>query len=132
MFLTNIVRATEGTTSNGTNSQDKIIQIEVLQPVLSIAKGVVSTSESGASYTGAGVGPVGFEDPGSVDPAFTTGFTSSDLATSPIDSDVSGLDAGDLAKFAIVIENTGGADAFDLTISDILAAGFEIPSARPV
>ena len=67
-----------------------------------------------------------------MDPAFTTGFTSSDLATSPIDSDVSGLDAGDLAKFAIVIENTGGADAFDLTISDILAAGFEIPSARPV
>ncbi len=130
LFLTNIVRASEGTTGNQTNSQDQIVQIEVLQPVLSIAKGVVTTSESGAIYTGTGVGPVTFEDPGSVNPAFTTGFTSSDLLTNPIDSDVSGLDAGDLAKFAIVIENTGGADAFDLTISDILAAGFEIPLGR--
>ena len=128
LFLTNIVRASEGTTGNQTTSQDQIVQIEVLQPVLSITKGVVTTSESGAVYTGTGVGPVTFEDPGSVNPSFTTGFTSSDLMTSPIDSDVSGLDAGDLVKFAIVIENTGGADAFDLTISDILAVGFEIPT----
>jgi len=42
--------------------------------------------------------------------------------------DVADLDAGDIVRFAIVIENTGGFYATDVTINDNFPAGTSIPS----
>lgn len=71
---------------------------------------------------------VSFAAPGSSGPAFTGQIDSTGIAANPINSNITGVDAGDLLKFAITIENTGNADAYDLTIADLLPPGFIIPT----
>lgn len=225
LFLTNIVRAEEGTTNNNNLVLDEIVQIELTEPVLNIKKGVVSTSQNeiqvieavdlpgtpfftitfdgqttnqlsilsdaatvqseleALSNIGSGnvsvlggpivlpggiigtpfsvefigalggqnvaqmttseaniqvstltepnfstaTGPVNFTAPGSSSPAFTSQIDSTNLAATPIDANITGLDAGDLVKFAIVIENTGHAEGYDIIVSDLLQAGFQVP-----
>ena len=43
---------------------------------------------------------------------------------------MSGIDRDDLVRFAIVVENTGSGlnGAFDVEISDVIPAGFELPA----
>ena len=130
--LTNIARAREGTTFQDANSQDEIVQITLREPDVRITKGAVSSDAAGAQFTNAGGGgPVGpgtatFGAPGTV--GFAGAITSADLAAAAVDADVTGLDAGDRVKFAVVLENVGGADASDLTVSDLLPPGFRLPT----
>ena len=51
---------------------------------------------------------------------------SDDLASTPITSAISSVDAGDLVSFALIIENQGnGANgAFDIQIKDVIPPGF--------
>ena len=55
---------------------------------------------------------------------------SSGLAATPVNSDLNGVQAGDLVTFAMVIENTGTGlnGAFDVQFRDTLPAGFVIPA----
>ena len=46
-----------------------------------------------------------------------------------MDSNVSNLDLGDRVKFALVVENTGGDDAFNVILQDNMPTGFQIPGA---
>ena len=71
-----------------------------------------------------------FSAPGSANPRFAAAINSTNLAASPINSNLSGIDAADLATFAIVIENTGTGlhGAFDIGVRDTLPAGFAIPT----
>ncbi|TWU59988.1 Serine-aspartate repeat-containing protein D precursor [Rubripirellula tenax] len=133
LFLTNIVRVEEGTTQQTPNVIDRIIQIEVTQPELNIQKGVISTNAAGATFSGA-TGPTGitFAAAGTVGSPFSGGVIHSDrLAVTGIDANLTGgIDAGDIVRYAIVIENTGNSSrgAFDVQLKDLLPTGMSYVS----
>ena len=130
LFLTNLIRAQEGTTQLESNTLDQIIQIEVTQPVLNITKGIVGLTNPNGNLTGS-LGPAGisFAAVGSVGSPFSGGnITSDGLASGAINANATGLDSGDRVRFALVIENTGNSahGAFDVALSDSLPAGLSL------
>lgn len=130
LFLTNQVRASEGTTNAGSQVDDSIVMIELGEPELAVQKGVVTTNGAGGTFAPATVGPVTFTAPGTAGVPWSSGIITTTLLTgTPINSNLSGIDAGDLATFVITLQNTGGADAFDVVITDTLPAGFVVPSS---
>ena len=135
LFLTNQVRQHEGSTNAGEIETDVIIQIQVQEPLLFLTKGVGATSSPTGAFTPPQVGPPGvtFNPPGS-NPSWSGLVSSGGLSgppPRPIDSDLGGVDAGDLATFALVIENQGSSPhgAFDIRLRDLLAPGYVIPSS---
>lgn len=141
LFLTNQATGVEANTSTNAVQSNAIVNFIYEQPELEITKGVVSASEgglpAGAFSPGVPGGPstpgpsgVTFSSPGTGGAAFSGTITSDGLDVTPINANLTGLDAGDLIKFAIVVENTGGANdgAFDVRIRDTLPAGFAIPA----
>ncbi|MCP4590487.1 MAG: DUF11 domain-containing protein, partial [bacterium] len=114
LYLTNQVRAAESTTNAAVQTLDAVHRITLREPYLFVTKGVVDVDN-----------PDGTFDPADTGPALP--FGSDDLATSPVDSDLSDVDAGDVMTFAITIENTGGSGAFDVVVEDAIPAGFAIP-----
>jgi fimbrial isopeptide formation D2 family protein/uncharacterized repeat protein (TIGR01451 family) len=128
LTLNNQVLAEYGSTNQGTSSSAALAPVVVAAPVLNLTKGVVATDAVSPTFSPATVGPVAFNAPGSAS-SFAGGINSTNLAASPIDSNLSDADAGDLVTFAIVIENTGGANAFDLLIQDTVPPEYLVPGA---
>ncbi|MBB5212680.1 isopeptide-forming domain-containing fimbrial protein [Microbulbifer hydrolyticus] len=130
LFLTNVSQVTvNGTDTTSTLPPDGI-QIEVVSPEVNITKGVIGTDDGSGVFDPTVTGPVTFDPagtPGDGSAPWTGDITSDSLDTSPIDSNLSEVDAGDTVRFAITLENTGGSDAFNLVIGDTLPDGFEIP-----
>ncbi len=136
LFLTNQVRARgQNTQMETTTTSDSIVQFQLTEPVIqwSNIKGAVASSNPAAIFSPGAVGPVSFTAPGSGCPRFSGTIHSNGLAATPIRSDVSNVDAGDLVTFAIVVENTGSGlrGAFDVRLRDTLPPGFSIPSGGP-
>jgi LPXTG-site transpeptidase (sortase) family protein len=131
LFLTNLVRQHEGSTNGGEDETDTIIQIQVFEPVLRIQKGVVGSDNPADVYTLLNVGLVGVSVPSNACPRFTPPKTSAGLASAPVNSNMAGVDAGDIVTFAVVVENTGSSTpgAFDVQMRDTLPAGFQVPGA---
>lgn len=130
LFLTNQVRQHEGSTNAGSMVADVINQIQIQEPVLFLTKGIGATNSPTGAFTPPQVAPPGvtFNPPGS-NPSWSGLVSSSGLAAQPIDSNLAGVDAGDLATFALVIENRGSSPdgAFDIRLRDLLAPGYAIP-----
>lgn len=135
LLLVNQALITSGSSTATVARRDEFIgEVVLRQPVLQLTKGAVATDAQGSVD-----GSLGF-DPTDVAPSKMTfavgsdGFsasstvTASDLLATPVSSDLSGFDAGDTVKFAIVIQNTGGQDAFDIVLRDTLPSGFAIPA----
>lgn len=135
LLLVNQAVITTGDSTTEIARQDEFIgEVVLRQPVLQLTKGAVATDAEGSVD-----GSLGF-DPEVVAPdkmdfeigsdGFTPSstVTASDLSSTPVSSDLSGFDAGDTVKFAIILQNTGGQDAFDILVRDTIAAGFEIPA----
>lgn len=132
LFLTNQVRRSQASTNAGSFTEDAIVQIQLGEPSLQIKKGIVSTSNPvDDTFAPVAVGPVSFTAPGSAGFRGSSTINSSNLLAAPINSDVSGVDAGDVVTFAIVVENTGSSrqGAFDVRLRDAMPAGFAIPSS---
>jgi len=129
LFLTNQARVEEGTTNAGATIVDAIVQIELNEPDVRVTKGVVTSSNTADVYAPVTVGPVAFSAPGTAGYRGSATITSNGLAATPINSNVSALDAGDVVTFAIVLENIGSGPegAFDVTLRDTLPAGFSVP-----
>lgn len=53
-------------------------------------------------------------------------------ATLPVDGDLTDADGGDNVSFQITVENTGGAPAFEVNISDVIPAGLTVCSLSSV
>jgi LPXTG-site transpeptidase (sortase) family protein len=125
LFLTNQAYAEEGSTNSFGSESNDIIQVILTQPVLRSTKTVVWTSNPSNVFSV--TQPVTFNGPAN-EPRWTGTITPANVGQ--LDSDVSGLDAGDIVTFAIVIQNTGSSlkGAFDITIQDTLPAEFETPS----
>ncbi len=128
LFLTNQANASYGSTFNSTITSNAIAQNQVAAPDLRLTKGIVSTDAVSPTFDAA-VGPVGFEPPNSALPAFGGGINSTNLSATPIDANLTGADAGDLVKFAIVIENTGGAEGLNLLIQDVIPPEYLVPGS---
>lgn len=128
LFLTNQSVSSFGNTGGTTVSNTEIVQIVLNQPELNLSKGVVASDSGSASFDVA-TGPVTFNGPGAANP-FAGTVDSSGLAATPVDANiVDGIDAGDIVTFALVVENTGGSEAFDILLRDSLPTGFVIPGS---
>ncbi|MCQ3830866.1 DUF11 domain-containing protein [Microbulbifer elongatus] len=129
LSLTNVSSVAITNTQGTTVLDPDAVQVEVLSPELIVTKGVVSTDNENGVFDPDPNAPVNFAEPGTVTaPPWSGGLITSDnLGLVPIDSNLSGVDAGDLVRFAITVENTGGSDAFNIAISDILPPGFDYP-----
>ena len=81
-----------------------------------LSKGILGSDNPNATSTPATTAPPTFPN-----------IDSSDLAATPVDSDISDVDAGDLINFAVVVENQGHSGGFDLIVKDVIVPGFVIP-----
>jgi uncharacterized repeat protein (TIGR01451 family)/fimbrial isopeptide formation D2 family protein len=135
LLLTNQAEQTErNETGNLLTSNTALAQVQISEPLLDITKGVVSTTNTAGVFTPPTVAPAGvtFSQPGQPGAAFTGTVTSSGLATTPIDSNLSNVLGSDLVKFAIVVENTGSGvnGAFDVAFRDVFdATRMRIPTS---
>ena len=127
LYLTNETMECENNTFGVRFCQTAIAQVNVREPELSIRKGVIATNNPYGDLTindvstplTAGL-PVG-TPPGvlpTAPPRFTPPINSGNLAGF-IGRDLSNVDAGDWVTFAIAIENTGGAPAYNIELADI-------------
>lgn len=126
LFLTNQLRVTEGSTNAGTDYFDDIVQFEVVVPELSIDKGVV-----GHNSTTLPTGGIVFTNP-SVAPGFSGTLDTATEAEDIGDSDITDpgtVDANDEVRFAIVVQNSGRGDAYDVVIEDTIPVGFDAPAS---
>ncbi|MFO0953524.1 MAG: hypothetical protein U0835_20705 [Isosphaeraceae bacterium] len=103
LFLTNQAHLTEGTTNASAITQDAIVQIRMTEPVLNVTKSARGLNDPHATLSGP-TGPVSLA--GLVRSSASGLISSSALEASPLDSDINGVQAGDLVTFA-VIENMG-------------------------
>lgn len=118
LFATNDAQECESNTFGATFCQIALGQVQVREPSLRVTKGIIDATNPNAVFTPAVTGPVVFLPPGSC-PRFNTPITSGGLALHPINSDVANVDANDCVTFAIVVENTGGAPAYDVKLREI-------------
>jgi len=91
LFLTNLFQAYTYNSPLAQASDITPVQIHIRAPELVITKGVLSSSH------------------GNISPAPTT---------LPVDGDLTDADASDTVNFQITVENIGGAQAYDVTVSD--------------
>ncbi len=135
LFLTNQAHESEGSTFDQTATANAIVQIKVDEPsIVAIRKGIVSTDDPANQFS-APISPAGVTFQAPDQPAnggggqFTGLIDSANLGSS-LNANVSGVDAGDLVKFVLTVQNTGSSPhgAFDITFTDNLPAGFAIPS----
>jgi uncharacterized repeat protein (TIGR01451 family)/fimbrial isopeptide formation D2 family protein len=129
LFLTNQVHETDGSTNGPQHAADSIIQLQLTEPALLVKKGAIGSNHTGATLNPPAAGPVAFSAPGSASTRWTGTINSTNLATTPVDSNISGVDSGDLVSFAIVVENKGASQkgAFDVTITDTIPLGLIVP-----
>lgn len=125
LALTNMARAGESSTQNRPFSVSAVAGFNFLTPIIMTHKGIVSSDNPNAQLVPPPPSNV-FNPPGDPIP-FTPVINSNLLGSIPINSNVGFADPGDLFRFAIVIENIGNSEAFDITVRDILPAGFVIP-----
>jgi fimbrial isopeptide formation D2 family protein/uncharacterized repeat protein (TIGR01451 family) len=129
LLLTNQAQLSTINSANSPIIAQAITQVTSSEPVLSIKKGVVTTDNSNGVFTPSAVAPVPFNAPGTLGSRFTGTITTAGLTTTPIDSNLRDVDAGDLVTFAIVVQNTGSSThgAFNVLIQDNLPSGFLVP-----
>ncbi len=103
MWLTKVANATIGSSNHGSFSQNALTSIQYTRPVLSIVKGVAGSDNPNAV----------------ISPAAS------------LDSNITGVDAGDQVRFRIVVSNTGlgSRGAYDTVIKDTLPIGYSIPKS---
>jgi LPXTG-site transpeptidase (sortase) family protein len=128
LFLTNQAHVVEGTTNANPTTQDDIVQIRINEPALYTTKAAVSTNNPNGIFTPLISAPISFNPPGTGGVSWSGGVIHSDyLAAHPIDSNLGFVDAGDLVRFAIVVQNQGHSGGFDIRIRDTLQPGYVIP-----
>ena len=130
LFLTNQIRQQDSSSFKTGTTGDAINQIVLSEPILNMTKGVIATDHATGTFTDP-VAPTSVTAPGSTGFRFGGTLNSTNLDSTPIDANLTNVDAGDLVTFAIVVENTGTSrkGAFDIEIRDLLPAGFAIPAA---
>ncbi len=145
LFLTNQANALEGTTNAGDQELNGIVKIQIGEPSLRTAKTAVSTDHLPASdltfapnqpiysqFSQPGLGGAPFSGVISTD-ALSSNPGDPELAFNQFNGSLTGVDGGDLVKYAILVENQGHSQngAFDVVINDSLPPGMFIPTGGP-
>jgi uncharacterized repeat protein (TIGR01451 family)/fimbrial isopeptide formation D2 family protein len=127
LFLTNEAQECEQNTFGGAFCQIAIAQVNLREPKLRIRKGVIATNNPNGLFSQPAT-PQTTPNPTAQPPAgatLTLGgiagvVNSTDLANGRLNSDLSNVDANDVATFAVTIENQGGAPAYDAKFEDVI------------
>ena len=132
LYLTNETQECEDNTFLGPFCQTAIAQVHVRAPKLSIQKGVIATSNpngvfwmnNGPAPLTAGL-PVAALPSACPPPCFNPfpPITSGSSLAGFIGRDLRNINAGDWVTFAIVVENTGGAPAYEVEVKDVFPLG---------
>ena len=125
LFITNQATSNENNvTSTATNTVINSIEMEIPEP--SVSKGVVQTTASNPApvYTPSIPSGLTFSAPGSAG----TRFTGTIADSASINSNLSGVDAGDIVTYAFVVENTGKGDIYNARLRDQLPTDMQIPA----
>lgn len=128
LSLANRMRVDEGSTNQGSVSVENTSPLRLVRPVINVYKGVVGDSRVGGYTLTSSLGSTTFNGPGGAVAFSGPALYSPAQAAAIGASNATGLDAGDRVRFAIVVNNNGKGDAFDVTLSDTLPAGFTIPN----
>lgn len=122
LYFTNLLQSSLINAQSVPVIQQSIVQMTLLQPALSIQKGVVATDNPAGIFVPPLVGP-SFANTGAC-PRFTGVISSTSLISYPTNSNLINVDGGDRVTYAIAVENAGSSPfgAFDVTISDTLPA----------
>jgi fimbrial isopeptide formation D2 family protein/uncharacterized repeat protein (TIGR01451 family) len=120
--LTNQFVVQEGSTNNGTQDLEAIRQFELVRPTQSIFKGVV-----GFNSTGLTLGGIAFTAP-STTSNFTGTVNNATQAGAIGASNATGRDAGDVIRYAVVVQNSGRGDGFDTVFTDTLPPEYTTPA----
>jgi large repetitive protein len=135
LLLMNQVSARTNNSNNIVSVANAIAPITLALPNLNISKGIVTTNNPNAVFTPNTVAPVAFNTPSSptctlANHRFTGSINMGNLATTPIDSNVTNLDANDLVTYALTIQNTGQSTrgGFDLRIKDTPSTSLITPT----
>ncbi|RMG73513.1 MAG: DUF11 domain-containing protein [Chloroflexi bacterium] len=134
LFLTNYTQAGTGSTNSGNATSEQIVRFELREPILLVRKGIADSDNPNESFSetpNSNLNGVG----SSATPPFTPPIESSQgggngQADVGVNADAAGLDAGDLVRFVITIQNTGGSAAYDITINDVLPPGLTAASVQ--
>ena len=128
VLQTNVAQECEDNSFGDTFCQVAVAQVRVRQPLLTIKKGTIRTSNPNSTFYPApplppGIIPLplGVGDPPNC-PRFSAPITSANVGAG-FNSDVSAADAQDIITYAIVIENKGGYPAFDVVLEDSIDWG---------
>ena len=135
LFLSNQLRVNEGSTVQGTTTVEDLRRFQLVRPQVTINKGAV-----GSNSTGLSAGGIAFAPPSNPAGTFTIGGNplspTNALDTASEASIIGGLtvtrtnsptDAGDTVRYAIVAQNVGRGDAFNVQIRDVIPADFIRP-----
>ncbi len=129
LFLTNQMRVNEASTNNGTTTVEEVRRFELVRPDLIIQKGVV-----GANTTGFTLGGIAFSNP-SLTATFSGGPIDTATEANAIGASNIGItnpvDAGDTIRYAIVAQNAGKGDAYDVVITDTIPIAYNRATFNP-
>ena len=102
MWLTSVARTEQGSSNSGNFAQTAITSVQYTRPVLSLLKAAISSDNPAAVFSG-----------------------------ETNNTNISRIDAGDIVRFQILVENTGLSlgGAHDVLIKDAIPQGFVIPAA---
>jgi uncharacterized repeat protein (TIGR01451 family)/fimbrial isopeptide formation D2 family protein len=131
MFVTDLAQSQQTNSKGQIVTDQEIAGITVQEPaVVSINKGVVGFTKNGIPGTGLTLDGVTFTAPGTPS-SFTGGpiFSSDQGAAIGASDLLSGqVDGGDSVRMAIVAQNTGSGDAFNIQLGDAIPAGYVVPA----
>jgi uncharacterized repeat protein (TIGR01451 family)/fimbrial isopeptide formation D2 family protein len=137
LLLTNQARSQTSNSVGTVVNADAIVQITLDQPVLAITKGVVGTDNPAGVFAPVTTGVVAFKPTVAPnDPAACPAFTGAPITnarltdnplTDPLNQDLLGVDAGDYVRYAVVVQNTGHASAFNVKVKDAIPADMREP-----
>lgn len=114
--------------------QSSIAPVTILAPAPAITKGVVKTDQDGNIVGSTGPSGVVWSPVGSGGATFTGTLSTYDadntknVLNNPVDSNLESADAEDIAKYALVIQNTGSKSAYDILFKDTPPGDFSEPA----
>ncbi|MGL6075104.1 MAG: beta strand repeat-containing protein, partial [Fimbriiglobus sp.] len=151
LFLTNQLRVLENSTNAGNYTVEDLRRFELVRPFVTVQKGTAAGNTTGFTV-GSGADQINFGGTDKALPAMGstvgstvlnragTALSGTNAITTPTHSNSIGgrnigladnIDAGDRVRYAIVVQNTGRGDAFDVRLTDTIPAQYDRAAFTP-
>ena len=152
LFLTNQLRISEGSTNAGTTTVEDLRRFELVRPFVTVQKGTAAGRNTGFTV-GTGTDQINFGGTGVALPAVGTNVAStvinragtvlsgtnaifnatqsSSIGAQNITPGNLPVDAGDTVRYAVVVQNSGKGDAFDVNLTDTIQPQYNRTAFNP-